>query len=77
MSDPKLELVSVQRIWLERLLAAAVKYGPHMEYDSPGDVPEPCGMWCDICNQHVDDDAPANGHKLDCPIDVVGRLLSK
>lgn len=77
MSDAKLEPVSVPRVWLERLFEATVKYGTHMEYDSPGDVPEPCGMWCDICEQHIDDDAPANGHALHCPIEVVGRRLAK
>lgn len=27
----------------------------HMSYDCPGDTVVECGLWCDLCRQHVDD----------------------
>ena len=77
MSDPNLEPVEVPRIWLERIHAAAVKHGTHEEFDYPGDAPESCGWWCDICEQHINDDDQSLGHALHCPIEVVGNRLNK
>lgn len=37
----------------------------HMEWDCPGDTPEPCGLWCELCKEYVDDDRIA-GHKPTC-----------
>jgi hypothetical protein len=45
-----------------------VKYAVHEEFDYPGDAPESCGLWCNICNQHVDDDNPAIGHAETCAL---------
>lgn len=45
-----------------------VKHAVHEEFDYPGDAPESCGLWCDICNQHVDDDNPAIGHAETCAL---------
>ncbi|MCH9751080.1 MAG: hypothetical protein K0U61_02575 [Alphaproteobacteria bacterium] len=73
--DPNLQEVSVPRIWLERLHAAAVRFGTHEEFDYPAEVPESCGWWCDICEQHIDDDDHALGHALHCPVEVVGHRL--
>jgi hypothetical protein len=37
----------------------------HMSYDCPGDVPVECGLWCDLCKEHVENDR-TTGHKPDC-----------
>ena len=73
--DPNLETVGVPRIWIERSLEAMVLHGTHQEFDCPGDVPEPCGQWCDICKQHIDDDNHVLGHALHCPIEILRLRL--
>lgn len=35
-------------------------------YDYPGDVPESCGWWCNLCKEHVELDG--SGHHADCMI---------
>lgn len=77
MGDPKLELISVPRVWLERSMEAMIKWGTHMEYDCPGDTPEPCGQYCDICNRHIDDNDHTLGHELHCPIEVMRLRLEQ
>ncbi len=37
------------------------------EFDCPGDAPESVGLWCPVCNEHVEDDR-ATGHKPSCPL---------
>lgn len=37
------------------------------EFDCPGDTPISCGLWCPVCNEHVEDDR-ATGHKPSCPL---------
>lgn len=48
---------------LEKRLAM---YAIHAEYDSPGDVPEFCGWWCEECKEHVETDG--TGHRENCSI---------
>lgn len=36
-----------------------------MTYDSLGDVPDPCGLWCDVCKEHIETDR-LTGHKENC-----------
>lgn len=41
------------------------RFATHVEYDSPGDMPEPCGVWCDICDREISIDR-MSGHAEDC-----------
>lgn len=68
--------ITMPRVWIERALDAMVHYGTHQEYDTPGDTPEPCGQWCDICNQHIDDDDHKLGHSITCPIEIFQLQLA-
>jgi hypothetical protein len=66
---------TIHRGILQRVARDLIKHGTHMEYDWPGDAPEPCGQWCDICNQHIDDVDHSKGHKADCSIEILRAIL--
>lgn len=53
-----------------RLREALRKFAIRMEYDYPGDTPEPCGLWCDLCRQHVSDDG-TSGHDSNCLLNCI------
>jgi hypothetical protein len=48
-----------------RLVEALRQFAVHEEFDYPGDAPVSCGMYCDICHQHVSDDR-IHGHAETC-----------
>lgn len=72
--SPSEQALIVYRDVLPRALEALTHHATHMEYDCPGDAPEPCGQWCNICNQHIDDDDHTDGHASDCIINIL-RLI--
>jgi len=47
----------------ERLKTELDKYAVLMSYDWLGDQPIECGLWCDLCHEHVDEGV---GHKSTC-----------
>lgn len=57
-------------------LRALVQHGTHEEFDYPGDGPESCGWWCDICNQHIDDDDRAQDHSASCVIEKLRSAIA-
>lgn len=61
---------------LEEAQKELIAHATHMEWDSPGDTPEPCGQWCDLCNQHIDDDDHSQGHASTCLIARIDRALN-
>ena len=62
----------VVREALEVAKRELLKHAVHMEYDSPGGVPEPCGMWCDMCECHYEE----RGHGPICPITKIDAALA-
>jgi hypothetical protein len=66
--DEAAEVISSLLKRVGELRELLVKYAVHEEFDYPGDAPESCGLWCNICNQHVDDDNPAIGHAETCAL---------
>ena len=69
--------ITLPREWVERALSAMVEHGTHEEFDCPGDAPESCGWWCDICKQHINDDDRRGGHNLACPIEIFRLRLER
>jgi hypothetical protein len=66
---------TIPRGLLVRLARDLIKFGTHEEFDCPGDTPESCGWYCDICKQHINDNDHAKGHKDDCTIAQLAKLL--
>jgi hypothetical protein len=62
--------LAAAREWTDRAKVALTKHGTHEEFDFPGDAPESCGWWCDLCNgaggENGRDGARAIEHKPDC-----------
>ena len=54
-----------------KLAEALTKYAVFMEYDYPGDVPEPCGLICEICKGSIDESG--EGHITSCILSEVRR----
>jgi hypothetical protein len=48
----------------EALVKRLAAYAIHAEYDSPSDVPEFCGWWCEECKEHIEEDG--TGHREGC-----------
>lgn len=48
------------------LKAELTKHAVIMDYDCPGDTPEPCGLMCQICGEAVEEDG--SGHATTCPL---------
>jgi hypothetical protein len=47
----------------EQLKVALAGYAVTMSYDYPAEAPVECGLWCDLCKEHIDDGV---GHKPTC-----------
>ena len=69
--------ITIPKDLAAKALVNLVRYGTHEEFDCPGDKPESCGWWCDICNQHIDDDDRRKGHDTRCVIDRLKLELAK
>lgn len=41
----------------------------NMSYDWPAERAEPCGLWCDLCQEHVEEDG--SGHAATCLLHLV------
>ncbi len=75
-ADPNLRDLRIPRVWAKRALTAMVQYGTHEEFDSPGDTPESCGWWCDLCKQHIDDADRSQGHAISCVIEIFRNRIT-